>query len=132
MAATPPVFNLFTGAWNFPNLPSSSLPDYSGFQVQLYVESRAGGLDIQYSDSTLYVPSIIVRFPKWDGILIPDDPDNIWVWQFDNDAVNAGRFYRTFFKETMHKGFPNEYRMHMVAQCDDFGIPIARGVVPYP
>jgi len=42
--------------------------------------------------------------------------------------AESGRYYRARFKERMHQGFPNEYLIVVVVQCNNAGVPLIRDI----
>jgi len=65
---------------------------------------------------------------RYDGVITADPFLGAWIWEC---PAGSGRYYRVFFKEGVHQGFPNEYCVHYCSQCDDLGVPTAIDVVPY-
>jgi hypothetical protein len=125
MAFTLPVFNLTANVWNTGNVPSGSSPDFTGVACQFYIYSRVS-VDVQPCELELYTPLIQIRLP-----IAAATP---WVnGQVFEVVGGSGRFYRARFKDRLHYGFPNEYLVAYVVQCDEDGRPLIRdieGAVP--
>jgi len=123
MAFTTPIFNLVMDVWNNPNTPSGGLPDFTGVPVQLYVGSK-GIFDVQPASQDDWVPPVYLRVPTANY----GDVKAGWIF-FVNDA-HGGGYYKARWKEFMHKGFPNEYYIIVVEQCDNAGtVPFFRNVI---
>lgn len=116
---TKPVFNVTANAWLTPNVPGGSPPDYT-LSVQIYIASR-GLIDCQPGTPLFWVPPVYVRFDDAGSPLGP----GVWIWEIPS---LSGRFYRVRWKEVVHLGFPNEYKIHVVEQCDTGGTAILRDV----
>jgi len=121
---TLPSFNLLGSAWIDPNAPDLDTADVVDVACQFYIYSR-GAFDINIGFLELWSPPIYLRL----------DPTNrpfdvgIWIWEVPSAS---GRYYRVRWKEILHLGFPNEYDVHLLAQCDGAGVEILRDVVPNP
>lgn len=120
MAYTTPNFNLLVDVWDAGNVPADDDPDFENVTMQLYVYSRVS-FDVQPCELELYQPPIQLRMPV--SVLA------IWTsGQVFECPAESGRYYRARFKEKIHQGFPNEYLVAYVVQCDDTGAPIARDI----
>lgn len=120
----PPNFNLLASAWNALHVPNIDFPDWEDVPCQLYLESRPSGLDTSISDAESWTPSVLIRFPK----ILTALSTTVWIWEV---PAGSERYYRVFFKETCHMGFPNEYLVHFCTQCGPFGLPFLRDVEAY-
>jgi len=126
MAVSLPDFNVLFSIWLFPNTPGDGdPPDYTDVDGQLYFDSRQAGGPIDYTALDKFSPYVIIRMSleritEWmDTYII------VWQDPLDNDT-----YYRAFFKQRVHAGFPNEYLEIFVFQCDDFGGASRQFVVP--
>lgn len=121
---TVPDFNLKSDLWFGTNTPGSDPPDATNRDCQLYIPSR-GLLDITPGVLLEWAPPIYYRMPIADLIN--------WTSLTVVEVVpGSQRYFRARFKEIMHEGFPNQYLMVVVEQCDEDGVPILRDVTPYP
>jgi len=121
---SPPNFNVLADLWFGSNVPFTSLPDFEDQACQFYVYSR-GLLDITPSDEELWVPPIYLRLPlasivNWRNLQVVECPPA------------SGRWFRARWKERMHMGFPNEYLVVILQQCDAEGNWILRDVIGGP
>jgi len=127
MAYTTPNFNLLASVWNAGNTPFGGAADYTGVTCQFYIYSR-DSTDIQPCELELYTPVIQIRLPVAAG--------TPWVnGQVFEVEEGSGRYYRARFKERVHYGFPNEYLVVIVVQCNALGQPLIRdveGAAPCP
>jgi len=120
MAYTLPEFNVLIDVWDSGNLPADDPPDFENVTVQFYVYSRVS-FDVQPCNLELYQPPIQIRLPV--------STSAIWVSsQIYEVPAESGRYYRARFKERVHLGFPNEYLVVYVVQCQDDGLVIARDI----
>lgn len=120
MAFTPPQFNVLCDVWVFPRVPRLDLPDYENEACQFYVTPK-GQFFLEPVPFTWFPPPIYLRFPYasalvWEKLFIAECPPE------------SGRYFRAYWKEILHLGFPNQYRLVIVEQCDDMGQPISRFV----
>jgi len=120
MAYTLPQFNVLCDIWDAGNVPVDDDPDYENVTVQFYVYSRVS-FDVQPCELELYQPPIQIRMPV--AVVA------IWeTGQVFEVPAESGRYYRARFKEKLHLGFPNEYLVAYVVQCDDRGVALARDI----
>jgi len=120
MAYTTPVFNVPVDVWDAGNVPSDVPPDFENVTCQFYVYSRVS-FDVNPCELELYTPAIQVRMPL----------STIAIWessQVYEVPAESGRYYRARFKERVHLGFPNEYLVVYVVQCNDAGVPLIRDI----
>jgi hypothetical protein len=122
MAFTPPVFNLLADVWFCGNTPFDGDPDVENQAVQLYLPSRVVVANDRPTDQ-YFVSAIQIRLPfenvvNWQSAFIYECP------------AESGRYFLACFKEYQHLGFPNQYLLTGVLQCDDTGEPIMRDVCP--
>lgn len=117
MAFTLPNFNLLADRWVSPNTPAAGAPDFLAIPCQLYVNSR-GLLDITPGDFTAWVPPIYIRLQVG---AIPPVKDDIY-----EVIPGSADYYKVRWTQSIHKGFPNEYIVVLVEQCD------AAGTTPRP
>lgn len=120
MAYTVPDFNVLCDVWSVGTVPDDDAPAFENVACQFYIYSR-GSWDIQPCELELYHPPIGVRFPvaaatPWEDGQVFEVPPG------------SGRYYRARFKERVHLGFPNEYLVCYVVQCQGDGRPIARDI----
>jgi len=109
-----------------PTLPTFNLmgdylgpPSVSDVPFQLYWPSRSL-LDIQANARTLWVPPIYVRLGK-DFLDYAPTP---WVGKlFRYEATDEETYYfKIRWWEYLHVGFPNEYLVWLVEQCNSSGV----------
>jgi len=120
MAYTVPQFNLLMDVWFSGHVPSVDLPDAENVPVQFYLYSR-GTFDVQPCELELYTPPIWLRLPT-------SETANFVSGQVFECPAESGRYYRARFKERMHQGFPNEYLIVVVVQCNSAGVPLIRDI----
>lgn len=125
MPYTVPNFNLTCDVWNAGNIPSSGPADFTGVACQFYIYSRHS-TDVQPCELELYTPVVQIRMPVAAG--------GPWVsGQVFEVESGSGRYYRARWKDRVHYGFPNEYLVAIVVQCNEDGVPLIRdieGAVP--
>jgi len=120
MAYTTPVFNVPVDVWVTGSLPDDDVPDFEGVTCQFYIYSR-GSFDVQPCELELYTPPIQLRMPL----------DTLLIWatgQIFEVPAESGRYYRARFKDRLHLGFPNEYLVVWLIQCNGAGLAIIRDV----
>jgi len=104
-----PNFNLNFDLWVAPNNPSGGPPDYTGIPCQVYLHSKAD-IDQIYPSQDEWMPPIYLRVPLGAQRPAPEDVVQVNHLPFD--------YYKVCFSQNIHMGFPNEYIMCMVKQCD--------------
>jgi len=118
MAYTVPIFNLESDVWYSGKTPADDDPDSENLPTQKYIYSRAV-YDVQPCEMEQFTPPIFLRMSI----------DDIAIWQqgqiFECPA-ESGLYYRARFKEHMHQGFPNQYLVAVVVQCNSAGVPLIR------
>lgn len=120
MAFTPPDFNVLANLWFGTNTPNTGLFDFENQACQLYVTSR-GPFDVDGLLPNNFSPPIYFRMP-WAS-------DSNWrETQIVECPAGSLRYYRVRWKEYMHVGFPNQYLVIILNQCDGDGNPILRDV----
>lgn len=120
MAFTPPDFNVLANLWFGTNTPNTGLFDFENQECQLYVTSR-GPFDVDGTLPNNFSPPIYFRMPwaanfNWRETQIVECP------------AGSLRYYSVRWKEYMHVGFPNQYLVIILGQCDGDGNPILRDV----
>jgi len=120
MPAYLPSFNILCDIWTVGKYPDVDAPTYVDVPCQLYVNSK-GLLDIEPDDQWAWVPPIWVRMPlshftQWGVATIFSAPKGL------------SEFYKARWKNRMHAGFPNEYLVAVVEQCDGMGVSTYRDV----
>lgn len=120
MSYTVPNFNLLADVWDSGHNPAANDPDEENVPCQFYLYSR-GTFDVQPCELELYTPPIWLRFPKNQEAIVNAS-------QVFEVPAESGRYYRARFKERMHQGFPNEYLIVVVVQCNDEGVPLVRDI----
>lgn len=121
-----PNFNLLCNIWLCNNVPSGGGADESFVPVQKYILSRPGTEIAMNSGSGAnwwlsWPPPIVLRFAR-DGVY--SGGRQTWQGSFFEVPMGSGQYYRTFWHEVQHEGFPNEYAMVIVSQCDENGATI--------
>ncbi|AXH79035.1 MAG: hypothetical protein [Circular genetic element sp.] len=120
MAFTPPIFNVLCDIWFIGRVPSAGDPDFENQACQLYIPSR-GILDITPGELELWVPPVYLRLP-FSAI-------DIWkVAAVVECPPESGRYYRCRWKDIYHIGFPNQYLVAIVEQCNVDGVANLRDV----
>lgn len=119
---TPPIFNILANLWFCGNTPNSGPFDFENQECQLYIYSRAL-LDIEPGSPELWIPPVWLRMPtaavaNWTSTFIAEV------------EAGSGRYYLARWKDVLHLGFPNEYRVILMEQCDGDGVPTFRDVCP--
>ena len=120
MAFTPPIFNVQADLWFGTNTPNAGLPDFENQECQFYITSR-GQWPIDGANAELWSPPIYLRIPvasefNWREFQICEVPPG------------TGRYYRVRWKDRVHLGFPNEYLLGVLHQCDGDGVWLLRDV----
>ena len=120
MAFTPPTFNLLADLWFCGNKPADGDPDFEDQSCQLYLPSRVV-LAFDRVEHNYLISGIQLRLPaeaavNWASLNIAEVP------------AESGRYFLAQFKEYQHAGFPNQYLLVVVLQCDENGEPIMRDV----
>ena len=113
MAYRLPNFNLSARIWTGGSTPSGGAPTLTGIPCQLYVHSK--GVYGDFPVGTFQtIPTILFRFPV--GLYAPAVGDII-------DSVSPiNDYYLVGFSQKIHAGFPNQYLLVSVLQCDQFGV----------
>jgi hypothetical protein len=124
MSFTLPQFNVSYDGWNYPNTPSGGGPDFSGIPCQFYVPSR-GIFDVTPDTQSEWVPPIYIRVPVTSYAAFKA------VWIFGVDDGHGIQYYKARWKEVMHLGFPNQYWIAVVEQCDNAGVVPFYKLVPH-
>jgi len=120
MAYTVPVFNVPVDVWDAGHVPDDDAPDFEGVTCQFYIYSR-GSFDVQPCELELYTPPLQIRMPA--------STSAIWIsGQVFEVPAESGRYYRARFKDRLHLGFPNEYLVVWVVQCNGAGVPLIRDI----
>lgn len=113
MAYTPPQFNVFADVWYAPHVPANDEPDVENQACQFYVTPK-GQYFLDPPPFSFFPPPIYLRMPFADS--------TVWASLFICEVPpESGRFFRAVWKELVHLGFPNQYRLVILFQCDDFG-----------
>jgi hypothetical protein len=120
MAYSLPQFNLLCRVWNSGNNPALGAHDVEDQPCQFYLYSR-GVFDVQPCDLELYQPPIYLRFPVEAAVVVSEG-------QVFEVPKESGRYFRARFKEVMHYGFPNEYLIAIVVQCNAEGVPFLHDI----
>jgi len=107
-----PTFNLTFSAWRNATDPRYNAPIASGVPCQLYIYSRYI-IDQHESDQGYYVPPVQLRMPV--GAFVPLFGDVYLI------SRNTKMYYKAFWADRMHAGFPNEYIIVQCGQSDDTG-----------
>lgn len=122
-----PDFNLLMHGWVHPNNPDNGdPPDFVDIPCQLYYESRQGSSAISYMSSQEWPTSVVFRMPLGEIV----EWMSAWIVGW-NDPLGNDTYYRPFFKQRVHAGFPNEYLAMLCVQCADDGVPSAQFVIPF-
>jgi len=125
MPYTAPQFNCLADIWFGNRVPFDGPPDEVNVPCQFYIPSRAS-LDHTPGTAELFVPPIYVRMPVSEN----ENWKRAHVLEIHEDEH---LYYLARWKERMHLGFPNEYRVILVVQCHGTGEPcpmfIAHGIV---
>jgi len=113
MPAGLPSFNLIYDGWVNPARPATDPPSVTALACQVYIHSRA---DIdQVSDSVdEWIPPIYLRTRLVD--FHPHKGDVVQVNYLLND------YYVVKWSQNIHMGFPNEYVMSLIQQCNAAGV----------
>lgn len=122
MSYSVPQFNLLANIWDC-RFPSDGDPDWFDVPVQKYIRSRMS-LDTspQAADGfwRVYAPPIQLRFPRshlaFTGVAAT------WDHACFEVPAGSGAFYRTYWREIQHEGFPNEYAIILVNPCTSDGL----------
>lgn len=114
-----PNFNLVAMGWAIGITPNTGAPEWDEWPCQLYVQPRQPGRGHEFQGEPQQPITTIMRMPtaNFDAYAGTD------IWEI---PAHSGNYYKVFYKETMHLGFPNEYYALFVTQCDGDGTPVAR------
>jgi hypothetical protein len=66
-----------------------------------------------------YTPPIGIRMSRANSICL--GPAVTWSAVIFEVPAGSGSYYRVFWREIMHEGFPNEYAVFLTTQCDQDG-----------
>jgi len=131
MAYQPPVFNLVCNIWDC-NWPEDADPDYTDVPCQKYIRSRMS-LDVspQAADGfwRVYTPPIQLRFPRNHEAFT--GPPALWPHNCFEVPAGSGQYYRAYWQEVQHQGFPNEYAIILVNPCTAAGLAIGPPLAEY-
>lgn len=118
MAYTVPQFNLLAKIWDC-KFPSAGAADWSSVPVQKYVLSRMS-LDATPPSAPdwwkQYTPPVTLRFPI--GHAAFSGPPSSWDHVCFEVPSGSGQYYRAYWQEIQHQGFPNQYAIILVTPCD--------------
>jgi len=124
VAYQPPVFNLVANIWAC-TWPEDADPDYTDVPCQKYIRSRMS-LDAspQAADGfwRVYTPPIQLRFPRQHTAFT--GPPALWPYNCFEVPAGSGQYYRAYWQEVQHQGFPNEYAIILVNPCTAAGLAI--------
>lgn len=120
MAYNLPTFNLLADVWYAGKNPAADDPDAENVPLQFYLASK-GTYDVDPCDNKNYTPPIWLRMPMTETAIWTSGQ----VWEV---PAETGRYYRARFKDVMHLGFPNQYLIAVVVQCNAEGLPLIRDV----
>jgi len=121
MAYQPPVFNLVCNIWDC-TWPADDDPTWTDVPVQKYIRSRMS-LDVspQAADGfwRVYTPPIQLRFPRNHSAFMAIPAT--WNHSCFEVPAGSGQYYRAYWQEVQHQGFPNEYAIILVNPCTSEG-----------
>ena len=117
MAFTLPLFNVTFDAWTAGHTPVANVPDSTANPCQLYVNPRTPVDQIE-SLPGYYTPTIFLRIPLLGYRPVLADIVEV--------RPPSGDYYKARWVQNIHVGFPNEYVLAAVEQCD------AAGATPRP
>jgi len=124
MSYTPPNFNLLANIWDC-QFPADGDPDWEDVPVQKYIRSR---MSLDTSPQVLdgfwrvYAPPIQLRFPRDHDAFL--NVPALWNHAVFEVPAGSGQFYRSYWQEVQHQGFPNEYAIILVNPCTAEGLAI--------
>lgn len=125
MAYRLPLFNLLANIWDC-STPADGDPTWVNVPCQKYIRSRMM-LDVTPQAEAdwwmLWQPPIQLRCPS-DHAAFSGRPHD-WSHTIYEVPAGSGQYYRIFWSELQHQGFPNEYAVQVATQCDDSGLAIA-------
>lgn len=119
---TPPQFNLLCNIWvGGSSKPSTDSPDLVNYPCQKYVNPKPHA---NYGNTS----SIEFRSPlqlrlKLDPSLGLNDDWTGWGLSYFEVPAGSVRYYRCWFADIAHEGFPNQYIRADVLQCYSNGTP---------
>lgn len=118
MAVSLPTFNLQANFWYVFQTPAGDPPAVTDLDVQKYILSKFS-LEITPGSFYQWTPPIVLRmriedWTTWAEFAICEVP------------AASGSYYLARFKEVVHQGFPNEYLMAIIEQCNAEGEPELR------
>jgi len=109
-----PNFNLTGVAWVPPHTPATDPEDIGDFPCQLYLPPRCEGIEQFEGATQTYVPPIILRLDKATPTIMKGFIVRVNTYPTE--------YYLVQWVQKIHIGFPNEYRMAIMNQCDSSGI----------
>lgn len=118
-----PQYPLLASLWRCDGSinPNAGPPDYTSIPCEKYINPRTN-LDctppFEAGFWHFWCPPVVLRFPMGDPFF-PTWPQ--WKISYTEVPEGSGQFYRTFFRDIMHEGFPNQYAMLIAVQCDGDG-----------
>lgn len=110
-----PNFNLRIRGWNPGHTPAGDPPDHTDVPAQLYVRTQSM-IATDPFPPVGFKPSIFLRFPTPSLFVL-----NGSIWEPHNE--DPGAYNLVVWLQKVHLGFPNEYLLAMVSQCDAMGTP---------
>jgi len=131
VAYTPPNYNLLASLWtcDLTQRPDDGAPDWEDVPCQKYLTSRSSWPTTPPWTTGFYLayhPPVILRFPRTMPF---DGPWHAWKITCVEVPQGSGQYYRAFWGDVQHQGFPNEYAQLVCVQCDGalFAVPPAGG-----
>jgi hypothetical protein len=112
MAFTTPDFNVTFDGWTAGHTPAVDPPDTVGNPCQLYVNSRIP-VDQTPGNPDLWVPIIFLRIPLLGYRPVRGDILEV--------RPPSADYYKARWVQNCHVGFPNEYVIAVVEQCNSAG-----------
>lgn len=124
MAYTTPSFNLLADIWDC-KFPSDDVADWTNVPCQKYILSRMSLNVTPQSAANFwrqFTPPISLRFPRTHAAFsgIPSE----WTHAVVEVPAGSGQYYRSYWFEIQHQGFPNEYAIILATPCSMTGLAI--------
>jgi hypothetical protein len=120
MSFTLPNFNITFNVWYPANTPNAAAAD-TATAGQFYIWSK-GGFGKVDTGFTRGFPNLFIRIPIGFVKAIEGAGQTLVNAIFGTaDPIVVNSYYRCIFWDTIHKGFPNEYGVCQVEQCDGAG-----------
>lgn len=113
---TPPVFNVVAQVWAPPALPSTGVPTFAAYNLQVYTFSRVPPV-LFHPGSGRWLPLIILREAFANAVHLGIN----YIVSHSFPPLTSQPFYKVQYAQLMHVGFSNQYFAYYCLQCNSNG-----------